>query len=101
MIRVAPVPLYNSFEDVYTFGQVLRDVLVSGNDERKEKSLQLQAEVQWAHCSPSCWHGTATRSTCSRVGRFTQTNIYQGKSINIALSDRGWHSLDRLALARP
>jgi len=30
MIRVAPVPLYNSFEDVYTFGQVLRDVLVSG-----------------------------------------------------------------------
>jgi kynureninase len=29
MIRVAPVPLYNSFEDVYTFGQVLRDVLVS------------------------------------------------------------------------
>jgi kynureninase len=29
MIRVAPVPLYNSFEDVYTFGQVLKNVLVS------------------------------------------------------------------------
>ena len=29
MIRVAPVPLYNSFEDVHTFGQVLRNVLVS------------------------------------------------------------------------
>jgi len=32
MIRVAPVPLYNSFEDVYTCGEVLRHVLadVSG-----------------------------------------------------------------------
>ena len=32
MIRVAPVPLYNSFEDVYTCGEVLRQVLadVSG-----------------------------------------------------------------------
>ena len=27
-----------------------------------------------------------------------QTNIYQGKSINIALSDRGWHSLDRTGI---
>jgi len=27
-----------------------------------------------------------------------QTNIYQGKSINIALSDRGWHSLDRIGV---
>jgi len=26
---VAPAPLYNSFEDIHTFGQVLRDVLVS------------------------------------------------------------------------
>jgi kynureninase len=24
VIRVAPVPLYNTFEDVYTFGQILR-----------------------------------------------------------------------------
>ena len=32
MIRVAPVPLYNSFEDVYTCGEVLRQLLadVSG-----------------------------------------------------------------------
>ena len=29
IIRVAPAPLYNSFEDIHTFGQVLRDVLVS------------------------------------------------------------------------
>jgi kynurenine 3-monooxygenase len=28
-----------------------------------------------------------------------QTNIYQGKSINIALSDRGWHSLDRIGIS--
>jgi kynureninase len=27
VIRVAPVPLYNSFEDVYRFGQILIDVL--------------------------------------------------------------------------
>ena len=27
VIRVAPVPLYNSFEDVHRFGQVLMDVL--------------------------------------------------------------------------
>lgn len=27
MIRLAPVPLYNSFEDVYTFGVVLRNIL--------------------------------------------------------------------------
>ena len=30
MIRLAPVPLYNSFEDVYTFGSVLRDILAEG-----------------------------------------------------------------------
>ena len=27
-----------------------------------------------------------------------KTNIYQGKSINIALSDRGWHSLERIGI---
>jgi kynureninase len=30
MIRVAPVPLYNSFEDVYTFGAVMRELLAEG-----------------------------------------------------------------------
>ena len=28
-----------------------------------------------------------------------QTNIYQGKSINIALSDRGWTSLDKIGIS--
>ena len=28
-----------------------------------------------------------------------QTNIYQGKSINIAMSDRGWHALDRIGIS--
>ena len=27
IIRMAPVPLYNSFEDVFTFGQVMRRLL--------------------------------------------------------------------------
>lgn len=27
MIRMAPVPLYNSFEDVYNFGKVMRKLL--------------------------------------------------------------------------
>ena len=27
VIRMAPVPLYNSFEDVWRFGQILTDVL--------------------------------------------------------------------------
>ncbi|MDJ0652972.1 MAG: kynureninase [Xanthomonadales bacterium] len=27
IIRIAPVPLYNSFEDVFTFGRVMRDLL--------------------------------------------------------------------------
>jgi kynurenine 3-monooxygenase len=27
------------------------------------------------------------------------TNIYQGKSINIALSDRGWHSLAQIGIS--
>ena len=30
VIRMAPVPLYNSFEDVFTFGQVLRRLLAEG-----------------------------------------------------------------------
>jgi len=30
MIRVAPVPLYNSFEDVFTFGEVMRELLAEG-----------------------------------------------------------------------
>ncbi len=30
MIRVAPVPLYNSFQDVYTFGEVMRELLAEG-----------------------------------------------------------------------
>jgi kynureninase len=28
VIRLAPVPLYNSFEDVYRFGQILKDLLL-------------------------------------------------------------------------
>jgi kynureninase len=27
VIRVAPVPLYNSFNDVYRFGQILKDAI--------------------------------------------------------------------------
>lgn len=30
VIRIAPVPLYNSFEDVFVFGQVLRRLLAGG-----------------------------------------------------------------------
>ncbi len=30
VIRMAPVPLYNSFEDVFTFGAVMRDLLAVG-----------------------------------------------------------------------
>ena len=30
MIRVAPVPLYNSFEDVYAFGEIMREILAEG-----------------------------------------------------------------------
>lgn len=33
VIRMAPVPLYNSFEDVYTFGQVLRRLLAEGSSQ--------------------------------------------------------------------
>lgn len=30
IIRIAPVPLYNSFEDVFTFGKVMRKLLAQG-----------------------------------------------------------------------
>ena len=30
IIRMAPVPLYNSFEDVFTFGKVMRELLAQG-----------------------------------------------------------------------
>jgi kynureninase len=30
VIRVAPMPLYNSFEDVFTFGKVMRELLAKG-----------------------------------------------------------------------
>jgi kynureninase len=30
-IRMAPVPLYNSFEDVYTFGKIMRALLAQGD----------------------------------------------------------------------
>ncbi|MEL7187240.1 MAG: kynureninase, partial [Pseudomonadota bacterium] len=33
IIRMAPVPLYNSFEDVYTFGQVMRRLLAEGRPQ--------------------------------------------------------------------
>jgi kynureninase len=31
IIRMAPVPLYNSFEDVYTFGKIMRALLAQGD----------------------------------------------------------------------
>ena len=30
IIRIAPMPLYNSFEDVFTFGKVMRELLARG-----------------------------------------------------------------------
>jgi len=30
IVRIAPVPLYNSFQDVFTFGRVMRKLLASG-----------------------------------------------------------------------
>jgi kynureninase len=30
IIRMAPVPLYNTFEDVFTFGKVMRQLLAQG-----------------------------------------------------------------------
>ena len=34
IIRLAPVPLYNSFEDVYSCGEVLRQVLADVSVQR-------------------------------------------------------------------
>ncbi|MBT8101855.1 MAG: kynureninase [Gammaproteobacteria bacterium] len=34
MIRLAPVPLYNSFEDVHTFGEVMKGILADGEAAR-------------------------------------------------------------------
>ena len=31
VIRMAPVPLYNSFEDIFTFGKVMRSLLANGD----------------------------------------------------------------------
>jgi len=31
IIRTAPMPLYNSFEDVFTFGKVMRKLLAQGD----------------------------------------------------------------------
>ena len=31
VIRMAPVPLYNSFEDVFNFGRVMRELLSRGS----------------------------------------------------------------------
>ena len=31
VIRMEPVPLYNSFEDVFTFGKVMRQLLAQGD----------------------------------------------------------------------
>lgn len=42
-------------------------------------------------------HGYEVRLFESRPDS-RKTNIYQGKSINIALSDRGWHSLERIGI---
>ena len=42
-------------------------------------------------------HGNDVRLFESRPDS-RKTNIYQGKSINIALSDRGWYSLDRIGI---
>jgi len=33
IIRIAPVPLYNSFEDVFTFGKVMRKLLAQGDEQ--------------------------------------------------------------------
>ena len=33
IIRMAPVPLYNSFEDVFTFGKVMRKLLAEGRPQ--------------------------------------------------------------------
>jgi kynureninase len=30
VISMAPVPLYNTFEDVFTFGRVMRELLTRG-----------------------------------------------------------------------
>jgi kynureninase len=31
VIRVAPVPMYNSFEDVWRFGQILRECILASH----------------------------------------------------------------------
>jgi len=33
VIRMAPVPLYNSFTDVFTFGKVMRALLTEGESK--------------------------------------------------------------------
>ena len=33
IIRMAPVPLYNSFEDVFTFGKLMRELLAEGRPQ--------------------------------------------------------------------
>ena len=66
VIRMAPVPLYNSFTDVFKFGRVMRALLANGESGRAAASSRSQVGGRLARCLPFCLAGTVTRLACTR-----------------------------------
>ena len=67
IIRVAPVPLYNGFEDAWRFAQALRCRYCAREPARGQRPSTSSAPAWRGRCSPCCSRGAASRSTLLRA----------------------------------
>ena len=104
VIRVAPVPLYNSFMDVYTFV----DILVAANRELLGSGGRGSMSPQTITLIGAGLAGSLLAIFLARRGfhvdlyerrpDMRQVEMSAGRSINLAMSTRGIHALQQVGL---
>ena len=97
IIRVAPVPLYNSFEDAWRFAQALRDVLAaSGVSGEQAYSVNIVgAGLAGALLALLLARRGLRVALYERRPDPRQSQPERGRSINLALAARGMRALER------
>ena len=102
-MRLAPVPLYSTYHDCWRVAEALAATLRARRVERRRRRRGRRSSGRaWpAACSPATWpaagyDGDAVRAP-PRPARRPASSA--GRSINLALSERGLDALRRIGLA--
>ena len=94
VIRMAPVPLYNTFNDVYQLGQIIEKSIEKMSKKITIAGAGLVGSLEAIYMAK---RGHKI-SVYERRSDMRQAELVAGRSINLALSTRGWTALKKVGI---